>query len=275
MTTEELIRLTVLAIVQGVTEFLPISSSAHLILLPAVFGWQDQGLTIDVALHLGTLIAVLVYFRRDCARLARGAADLMRRRVSTEARLTGQIAIATLPVVVTGSAFHATISTDFRAPLLIASTTGTFAILLLIADRKADKATSGLASLSWCQAGIIGVAQALALVPGVSRSGITMTAALLLGLTRSEAARFSLLLSVPVTAAAGVLTLSGLATTVVVPGQIQQAAIAGGLAFLSALGALAGLMNWLRRATFRPFIIYRLVLAILICALVFSGFLPD
>ncbi|WP_245902635.1 undecaprenyl-diphosphate phosphatase [Pararhodobacter marinus] len=268
-----LLQLVVLAIVQGITEFLPISSSAHLILVPVFTGWVDQGFALDVAMHIGTLLAVVLYFRRDVAMLLSGAIDVARRRTTPAARLALQIAVATLPVVIAGFLLKDRIENDWRSPVLIMVTTALFGVLLWIADRRADRSEGTVAGLSWRDAALIGAAQALALVPGVSRSGITMTTALLLGQRRPEAARFSLLLSIPTTAAAGFLGAMDLIGT-------QDAAlrtdalIAGGLAFVSALAAIAGLMAWLRRASFTPFVIYRLLLAGILAAMLALGWLP-
>ena len=267
------LHLVVLAVVQGITEFLPISSSAHLILVPALTGWADQGLALDVAVHIGTLLAVCLYFRRDVATMAWGAVDALRGRGGPAARLALQVAAATVPVVIAGYLLQDRIESDWRSPALIMVTTALFGVLLWIADRRADRAEGTVDGLTWRDAALIGAAQALALVPGVSRSGITMTMALMLGKRRPEAARFSLLLSIPTTAAAGFLGAMDLVGT-------QDAAlrtdalIAGGLAFVSALAAITGLMAWLRRARFTPFVIYRLMLAGLLAAMLAIGWLP-
>lgn len=268
-----LLQIVLLAVVQGITEFLPISSAGHLVLVPVVLGWPDQGLAIDVAMHIGTLVAVVLYFHKDVAGLAGGLSDVLRRRRSPEGRLLLLLVLATLPVVVAGFLLHDRIATDWRSPALIAVTTALFGIVLWLADRRASRADGSVHALTWQDAAIIGLAQALALVPGVSRSGITMTAALFLGLTRPEAARFSLLLSIPTTAAAGALGIfdvieSGDATLQ------TDALIAAALAFVSALLAIAALMAWLRRATFMPFVVYRLALATVLAALLITGALP-
>ena len=267
------LHLVVLAIVQGITEFLPISSSAHLILVPVFTGWADQGLALDVAMHIGTLLAVVLYFRRDVAMLLSGAVDIARRQSTPAARLALQIIAATVPVIVAGFLLKDRIESDWRSPVLIMVTTAGFGVLLWVADRRANRAEGSVDGLTWRDVLLIGAAQALALVPGVSRSGITMTAALLLGQSRPEAARFSLLLSIPTTAAAGGLGAMDLAGTQDAALQ-TDALIAGGLAFLSALAAIAGLMAWLRRASFTPFIIYRLALAGVLAAMLATGALP-
>ena len=265
-------QLLVLALVQGITEFLPISSSAHLILVPVVFDWKDQGLGIDVAVHIGTLLAVILYFRQDVGRLVRGALDALRGRITEDARLSLQVILATLPVVVAGFLLRDAIAGDWRSPALIMVTTAVFGVVLWLADRRADGAVRAVGSLTWRDAAIIGLAQALALVPGVSRSGITMTAALFLGLKRPEAARLSLLLSIPTTAAAGLL--GGLEVARSGDAALQaDALLAAVLAFGSALLAIWGLMAWLKRATFTPFVIYRLALAAMLGVLLAAGVL--
>ena len=204
----------VLAIVQGLTEFLPISSSAHLILVPQFLGWTDQGLAFDVAVHFGTLTAVLLYFRHEViailqawfASLAGKAADF--ENGVANAHLGWAVLIATIPVGLAGLLFHDFISESLRSPMVIAATTAIFGVLLWAVDRK-----GGIGSdeyhMSWRTILIIGLAQALALIPGTSRSGITITAGLALGLSRKAAARFSFLLSIPVvTLAAGLETLN-------------------------------------------------------------------
>lgn len=265
--------LVILAVVQGITEFLPISSSAHLILVPALTGWADQGLAIDVAMHLGTLGAVVVYFRHDVVHLAAGAVDALFGRLTEDGRLALQVALATVPVVVAGFLLKDAIATEWRSPALITVTTAAFGVLLWLADRRADTAARGVGGLGWRDALIIGLAQAAALVPGVSRSGITMTAALVLGLKRPDAARFSLLLSIPTTAAAGALASVDLIRSGD-PALQADALVAGVLAFVSALAAVAGLMAWLRRATFTPFVLYRLALAGALALLLGAGLLP-
>lgn len=272
--TTSLLQLAVLAIVQGVTEFLPISSSAHLILVPALTGWPDQGLAIDVALHVGTLVAVMLYFRRDIFYLLVGGIDLLRGHATEARRLTLQIILATCPVVIAGFLLEERIANDWRSPALIATTTATFGVVLWFADRCGDRLDGTAAGLSWSSTLWIGMAQALALVPGVSRSGITMTAALFLGLGRTEAARFSLLLSVPTTAAAGLLA----GTELVQSGNATlqtDAILAAALAFVAALAAIAGLMAWLKRSSFLPFVIYRLLLAGVLGLLLLMGRLPS
>ena len=253
------LNLIVLAMVQGITEFLPISSSAHLILVPQLTPWEDQGLAIDVAMHIGTLLAVMVFFHAEMRRLVVGGINLVRGRPDGDTRLLLQLALATVPVVIAGFLLKDMVATNWRSPFLIAGTTIGFGILLYLVDRKGATSERGLAGMTYRDALLIGLFQALALVPGVSRSGITMTAGLFLSFSRTEAARFSLLLAVPTTMAAGLLGgyelwKSGDTTLQ------ADAFYAAALAFVAALLAIWGLMAWLKNATFTPFVIYRLVL---------------
>ncbi|MDZ7751891.1 MAG: undecaprenyl-diphosphate phosphatase [Gammaproteobacteria bacterium] len=192
-----------LALMQGLTEFLPISSSAHLILLPALSGWEDQGLSLDVAVHVGTLAAVVGYFRASLVVLARDwAASLYQRRSVGESRLAWGVLWGTVPVGLAGLLFSGFIETHLRSALVIAWATIAFGLLLWWADA-AGRGARSEHGLRWRDVAIIGLAQALALIPGTSRSGITITAALALGLSREAAARFSFLLSIPVISLAG------------------------------------------------------------------------
>lgn len=261
-----ILQILVLALVQGITEFLPISSSGHLVLVPVVTGWPDQGLAIDVAVHVGTLVAVTLYFRHDVGRLFLGLADLARGRTSGGGRLALMLALATLPAILGGLVLHRYAGDLFRptpdnlafVTLVIGWTTIGFGLLLWAADRLAPARRDG-EDLSYGEALMIGIAQALALIPGTSRSGVTMTAARMLSLTRVEAARFSLLLSIPVILAAGALST----VDIVEAGDVElggDAVLAAALAFVSAWLAIAVMMRWLRRASFTPFVIYRLAL---------------
>ncbi len=262
----DLTQLIALALVQGITEFLPISSSAHLILMPRLMGTADQGVLIDVALHVGTLGAVLLYFRADTARLLAGAADIARLRTRTPAaRLVWLLALATVPVVLAGLASELTGTQErLRAPLVIAITTIGFGLLLWWADRTA-RGEREAAGWTWRDALLMGLAQVLALVPGTSRSGITITAALLLGYRRADAARLAMLMAVPTILASGtLLTLEALAK-----GQaaaLGPAALAALLAFAAAYAALAVMMRFLDRVGFTPYVLYRLALGAVLLA---------
>ncbi len=253
------VNLIVLALVQGITEFLPISSSAHLILVPQLMAWQDQGLAIDVAMHIGTLLAVMAFFHAEVRRLIMGGLNLLAGRPDGDTRLLLQLALATVPVVVLGFLIKDMVAHGFRSPLLIAATTIGFGILLWRADRRGDNAERALGGMTYKDALVIGLFQALALVPGVSRSGITMTAGLFLAFSRTEAARFSLLLSIPTTAAAG--ALGGWELVKSGDAALQADAVyAAVLAFAAALLAIWAMMAWLKKASFTPFVVYRLVL---------------
>ncbi|MDX1443800.1 MAG: undecaprenyl-diphosphate phosphatase, partial [Gammaproteobacteria bacterium] len=172
----------ILAIIQGLTEFLPISSSAHLILVPVLTGWSDQGLAFDVAVHVGSLAAVMLYFRRDIVNVTvAGLRSLKTRRVEGDARLAWAIVLGTIPVGLAGLLFADFIEANLRSALVIATTTIVFGLLLWVADRHGATGRNEH-QLRWVDILVIGVAQALALIPGTSRSGITMTAGLLMGL---------------------------------------------------------------------------------------------
>ena len=256
-----LLQLFVLAAVQGVTEFLPISSSGHLILVPAVTGWPDQTLLIDTAVHVGTLGAVVVYFWRDLASLVGGLGRGLTGRGPGDPafRLFGLLILASLPVIAAGGVLTLTgWPSVLRDAQVVAWSTLVFGVVLLIADRL-FLTVRRLEQMKVSGALLIGLAQVLALVPGTSRSGITMTAARMLGFERLDAARFSMLLSIPAIAGAGVPTGVDLYQA----GDARltlDAAIAAALAFGFAIVAIAVLMAWLKRATFTPFAVYRLIL---------------
>ncbi len=257
-----ILHLVVLAIVQGITEFLPISSSGHLILVPIVFGWPDQGLLMDVAVHVGTLGAVMLYFWRDVAAMALGLLHLARGRWNPGAKLALLVILGTLPVIAAGFALNHFFPEGIRSMEVIGWTTLAFGLLLYAADRLGATAHR-LESMGVVQAVTIGFSQILALIPGTSRSGITMTAARMLGFDRSDAARFSLLLSMPTILGAGLLKGKELFET----GNAQltsDAYTAAGLALVSALVAIWAMMRWLRHATFTPFVVYRVILGVLL-----------
>lgn len=253
-----ILHLAVLALLQGITEFLPISSSAHLILLPVVMDWPDQGRVLDVAVHVGTLLAVMVYAWRDIGTMLSGLFRMLKGRGSPGLRLFGQLVLATIPVVVAGYLVARYAGDALRDPRIIAWTTIGFALLLWVADR-IGMTLNRIEHLGFGGAFFIGMAQVLALLPGTSRAGITMTAARFLGMERAESARFSLLLAIPAILGAGALeTLSLVEAGDIALG--KDAAIAVGLSFVAALIAIAVMMAWLKRASFLPFILYRLAL---------------
>ena len=255
----------VLAIVQGITEFLPVSSSAHLILTPRLLGWDDQGLAFDVAVHIGTLFAVIVFLRNEIQQIIPAwIGGFKNQQWNTSGRLGWWVLLATIPVGLVGALGSDWIETNLREPYVIALSTLIFGVLLGMADRGGDQNNKELLSMSLAHAVlIIGMAQVLALVPGVSRSGITMTAALFLGYQRSAAAKFSFLLAIPTIALPGLLKGKEL---------IQSAdAVAWGPIILgmvmSAVFALL-CMHWfiriVERLGMQPFVYYRVLLAIFI-----------
>ena len=254
---------TLLALLQGLTEFLPISSSAHLILLPELTGWEDQGLAFDVAVHVGTLAAVLLYFRREVARTTLAwLREVRGGEADRESRLAWSVIIATLPVLVLGLLIELGDDAWLRSPQLIAGTTLFFGILLWWADRTGTRERDEY-GLSLNDALMIGIAQALALIPGTSRSGITMTAALLLGVDRSGAARFSFLLSVPTIIAAG--AFEGVELLARGEGVAWDAmALGAGVAAISAYLCIHWFLKLLERIGFTPFVLYRIALGTLL-----------
>ncbi len=256
----------ILALVQAITEFLPISSSGHLILLPRLLGWADQGLEFDIATNTGTLLAVIAYYRRELKDLIVGfftgahveGEDFVPRRLAL------QLALATIPAAVAGLLFHDSIATFARSPLLIAINAAFFGLLMFAADRYGRR-ERGIADLSWGDVALIGFAQALALNPGTSRSGITITAALFLGLARPAAARFSFLLAIPI----GLLAAGHSALGTVLHGtapEVGWPATWVGIAVSAVAGYLVigWLLGWLRQRSLAVFAVYRVILAVLI-----------
>ncbi|SEQ29637.1 undecaprenyl-diphosphatase [Ectothiorhodospira magna] len=256
----DLFQTLVLALVQGLTEFLPISSAAHLILVPELTAWEDQGLTFDVATHVGSLVAVIVYFRAELRRMAtHWAGSLVGRGFTPDAKLAWAVGLGTIPAGLAGLLFHDVISTSLRSVEVIIFTTIIFALLLGLADwvgrRRRDEYQIG-----WLDVLVIGLAQALALIPGVSRSGATMTAALFMGFNRQAAARYSFLLSIPIIALAGGYETWGLI-------QAPEENVAWSMILIGALvaGVSAYLcihlfLKLLARMSFLPFVVYRLLL---------------
>lgn len=247
----------VLALVQGLTEFLPISSSAHLILVPVLFGWPDQGLAFDVAVHAGSLVAVLAYFRRELGRMSVAGLNSLRGQWSPDARLAWAIVLATLPVVVVGLLGKSFIETALRGPLVIAVTTIVFGLALWFADLSGKRERNEY-TIGWQDAALIGCIQVVALIPGTSRSGITLTAGLLLGLTREAAARFSFLLSIPTLIASSVLIGRDLlhSDVPVEWGPLVLGAVVAGVAAYACIGLFIAL---LARTGMLPYVIYRLL----------------
>ena len=262
-----------IALIQGITEFLPVSSSGHLVLIPHITAFADQGQVMDVAAHIGTLAAVMLYLRRDItamlASLFAPAVDKMRYR-----RLTGLLIIASLPVIIAGLLLELAGAEFLRLVWIVASANLVFALWLWVADRRdiqtdlsrSDTRQPEWEKLSYRHALYIGLAQIFALIPGASRSGVTMTMARQLGYDRLSAARFSLLLSVPVIAGAGVLKGVSLYRTSEGLDMLSLGLVAG-LSFIFALLAIRWMMGWLARADFRIFVFYRLGLGIVLLGL--------
>jgi len=250
----------ILSIIQGITEFLPISSSAHLILPSAIFGWEDQGIAFDVAVHVGTLLAVMLYFRQDIANLTVGWIKSLGGQHSTDSKLAWWVILATIPAGLAGLLAADLIETFLRSPWVLAITTIVFGLLLWLADATAKQQVS-MEQMNWRQALIIGLAQAVALIPGTSRSGITMTAAMLLGLDKVSAARFSFLLSIPIIVLSGGYQASKLLSE---PTQYDISGILLGmvLSFISALICIHFFLKIISRMGMLPFVIYRLLLGI-------------
>lgn len=252
----------ILAIIQGITEFLPISSSAHLILPKEVLGWQDQGLAFDVAVHLGTLLAVIFAFREKLILLLKNFLLWLSFKPSDKKQLNlvWNIIIATLPAGILGLLLADFIEENLRTSLVIAITTIVFGLFLWLADKQKNPARS-LYSISWRIALLIGIAQALALIPGTSRSGITITAALFLGMARKDSAEFSFLLSIPIILAAGFLeSLKIYKIGISTDYWILITAIF--LAFITAYLSIKYFLKWIESLGLLPFVIYRLVLGI-------------
>lgn len=257
----DIIQIITLALTQGLTEFLPISSSAHLILVPVLTGWEDQGLAFDVAVHMGTLAAVVLYFRQEIAAMAVAwAGSLQGQGLTADARLAWAVLFGTLPAGLAGLLFVGFIEAHLRSPLVIATTTIGFGLLLWWADASGRRQRNEH-TITWKDVLIIGIAQALSLIPGTSRSGITITAGLAVGLTRKAAARYSFLLSIPVIILAG-----GLETLKLIrlPGGTDWTALFLG-AVISALSAYLCIhffLKLLERIGMLPFVVYRLILGI-------------
>lgn len=249
----------ILALIQGLSEFLPISSSAHLILPSQLLGWPDQGLAFDVAVHLGSLAAVVFYFRHDLKSLISGGLRSLRGDVTESGRLAWMIVVATIPALLAGFVFEGFIEQHLRSAQVIAYSTIVGGILLGIADRWNSERLE-LAQMTVLFALLIGVAQALALIPGTSRSGITITMALLIGFKRVSAARFSFLLSVPIILASGLWQALSLAQEVSVPWTlIGLATLVSGL---SAYACIHFFLVFIERIGMMPFVVYRLLLGV-------------
>jgi undecaprenyl-diphosphatase len=260
----------VLAAVQGITEFLPVSSSGHLRITSEILGISENTLVIDVAVHVGTLFAVVLYFWRDLVMMIGGLGAAARGRKHEGGRLAGFLMVATIPVVIAGFFGQSLIENSLRTVEIVGWATIGFGVLLFLADRSSIVILS-LEHMNFSSAVIIGLAQVLALVPGASRSGVTITAARFLGYDRTDAARFSMLLSIPAIAGAGLLigfqlleSENALLT--------RDVLIATGLSFVTALAAIALFLRWLRFSGFGPFVIYRIAIGGLLLAWTYGAF---
>ncbi len=263
----DIVQAIALAILQGLTEFLPISSSAHLILLPVLLGWEDQGLAFDVAVHVGTLSAVVLYYRRDLAQLiVAWGGSISGKGFNDDAKLAWYVGFGTIPVGLVGMSLSDTMQETLRSPIIIAIATLAFAALLWWAEKRAKEQRDTITLMDMI---VIGLFQAIALIPGTSRSGITITAGLLLGLKRESAARFSFLLSIPVISLAGALKALELYQsniTVMWDFMLIGASISAVVAFLS----ITWFLKLLNTIGMMPFVWYRLALGIILL-LVFTG----
>ncbi len=259
-----------LALIQGITEFLPISSSGHLVLLPALFDWPDQGLPFDVAIHVGTLIAVVIYFRKDLVLiLGDWLRSLYTGQTTIHSKLAWFIVFATALTGIAGLILEDLIISAARKPVPIALATIVFGMVLGLTDRLGRK-TRALESLGWKDALLIGCAQVLALIPGTSRSGITISAGMMAGLTREAATRFSFLMAMPIIALAGIWQTRNL---LVDSAQAEWQTQWGILAFATLVSASVAFicvhyfLQFVQRFSLMPFVIYRLILGVIILAL--------
>ena len=257
----DIFQAAILALLQGLTEFLPVSSSAHLILVPLLTGWEDQGLAFDVTVHFGTLSAVVVYFRHELAVMWHAWLESLRTRcLNDDSKLAWFVILGTIPLGLAGLLFHDVVSTDLRSPLVIAATTIGFGLLLWWADASARPLRCEY-SMRVRDVVVIALAQAIAIIPGTSRSGITITAGLMMGLDRKAAARFSFLLSIPsILMAAGYEASKLLDSTVPVDWQIL--AIGAILSGVSAYLCIHVFLKLLDSIGMLPFVIYRLLLGV-------------
>jgi len=261
----------ILALIQGLTEFLPISSSAHLILPAQIFGWPDQGLAFDVAVHVGSLVAVVIYFRAEVISMTRAWFSSIPHINSSkpfegDAKLAWAVVLGTIPVGIFGLLLQSFIEENFRSAFVIAIATIGFGLLLWIVDKRKDNQRDEY-SLRFKDVMIVGCAQAIALIPGTSRSGITMTAGVMLGLTRVAATRFSFLLSIPVISLAGLMLVIELLQTSA-PVDWPKLAMGMGIATLSAYACISLFLSMIEKMGFLPFVIYRMVLGVVLLMLI-------
>lgn len=259
MTLEQIL---LLSFIQGVTEFLPVSSSGHLVLVPALCGWKDQGLMMDVAAHVGTLVSVLIYFHKDVISLFKGSFSFLRGQYNENTQLLFNLVIATLPVVVVGLLFEKMVGESLRSVTIIAWMGIIFGIIMYIAD-KYGKLIDTVVDTNKKQAFAFGLAQCVALINGVSRSGACLTLGRFMNYKRTDAARFSFLMAIPTLTAAGTvkgyqLFKSGDFS------MVKDATMIMGFSFVFGFCAIAFMMRWLQKSTLTPFVIYRILLGFIL-----------
>jgi len=265
----DIIQAISLALLQGLTEFLPVSSSAHLILLPVLAGWEDQGLAFDVAVHVGTLTAVVAFYRKDIAKIiVAWSRSVIGKGMTDDAKLAWYVVLGTIPVGLVGITLPEVVETVLRSPLVIAGSTIVFAFLLWFAEKQAKEERTTITLLD---AVIIGLFQAIALIPGTSRSGITITAGLMTGLRREHAARFSFLLSIPVIALAGMVKGLELYKSAI-PVQWDMISIGVCLSAVMAYLSIGWFLKLLDKIGMMPFVFYRLILGIFLFAIFLTPF---
>lgn len=268
MTLEQIL---ILSFIQGVTEFLPVSSSGHLVLVPSLCGWKDQGLLMDVAAHMGTLASVLFYFRKDVVNLFKGSFSLLRGQFDENTALLLNLVIATVPVVLLGVIFDKVVGDAFRSVTLIAWTGIIFGLLLYVADRYGSLVET-VADTTGKRALVFGLGQCVALINGVSRSGACLTVGRFMNYKRDDAAKFAFLMSIPTITAAGTLKGYQLFKSGDLS-MINDALLMASFSFIFGIGAIAFMMRWLRRSTLTPFVVYRVILGIILLFGVYYGFL--
>lgn len=258
----------ILGLIQGITEFLPISSSGHLVLAPVFFGEEDQGVAFDLAVHIGTLLAVILYFRSDVITLLKdGTASIIQRQHVGQSRLAWAVVLGTIPAGLAGLALLGIIDTFLRSAEVLMITTLVFGLLLGFADFTA-KQTRTIQDIKAKDVLIIGLFQALALIPGTSRSGATITAGLLLGLTREAASRFSFLLAIPIIILASSVKILEVANDAQANIDWMAFGIGGLTSFITAMLAIHFFLKWLNRFGMWPYVIYRIILAAVIYAFI-------
>ena len=256
-----IIEIIILALIQGFTEFLPISSSAHLILPSQILGWEDQGIAFDVALHVGTLFAVLLFFKTEIKTItAAWSHSIFKQQHTSESKLAWSIGVATIPVGLSGLFGKNIVETYLREPIVIAVTTILFGVLLGCASKISNNDTTEY-NLTWKKIITIGLAQCLALIPGTSRSGITITAGLMVGLTKETAARYSFLLSIPVIVLAGGLeTLKLIKLQTAVNWNVMLLGVF--ISFVTAYFCIKFFLQMVEKIGYAPFVVYRLILGV-------------